>query len=410
VKSFGLPESSDAKNLTLGALILVAATAAMLAPSLGIGTAKDLGVYLLAAQRFADGASVYGPHFGQALPEPLPYTYPPVLAAGLSLVAWVPRNWAVAVWTALDLALLIWVVNISFAPFLERLGRRRPVALAILVGVFGLTAPVMSVFDLGQVGIVLLALVLADTINDRTRLPRGVLVGVATAIKLLPSLFILYWVVIGRRRAAVVAIASAVGLWCLAAIMRPDVSQTYWLHVVTDPDRPGDASVVVNQSINGALQRLGWETPVVWAALAVVATAVGLHRARLAHRAGDELAAVSLVALATLLASPVSWIHHAVWIVPAAGVLLGDGTERRRRLAWVAMVVLFLSDAPVLPRAGLWIGGPAAVVLENAFVAAYVVLLFLLPISGRREERSPEMPSASRDLQVVTTSMAVRAR
>jgi hypothetical protein len=106
----------------------------------------------------------------------------------------------------------------------------------------------------------------------------------------------------------------------------------------------------------------------------------------------------------------VSWIHHAVWIVPAAGVLLGDGTERRRRLAWVAMVVLFLSDAPVLARAGLWIGGPAAVVLENAFVAAYVVLLFLLPISGRREERSPEIPSASRDLQVVTTSMAVRAR
>ena len=38
------------------------------------------------------------------------------------------------------------------------------------------------------------------------------------------------------------------------------------------------------------------------------------------------------------------------------------------------------------------------------------VLLFLLPISGRREERSPEIPSASRDLQVVTTSMAVRAR
>ena len=410
MKSFGLPESSDAKNLTLGALILVAATAAMLAPSLGVGTAKDLEVYLLAAHRFADGASVYGPHFGQALPEPLPYTYPPVLAAGLSLVVWVPRNWAVAVWTALDLALLIWVVNISFAPFLERLGRRRPVALAILVGVFGLTAPVMSVFDLGQVGIVLLALVLADTIPDRTRLPRGVLVGVATAIKLLPSLFILYWVVIGRRRAAVVAIASAVGLWCLAAIMRPDVSQTYWLHVVTDPDRPGDASVVVNQSINGALQRLGWETPVVWAALAVIAITVGLRRARLAHRAGDELAAVSLVALATLLASPVSWIHHAVWIVPAAGVLLGDGTSRRRWLAWVAMVVLFLSDAPVLARAGLSIGGPAAVVLENAFVATYVVLLFLLPISGRREERSPEMPSASRDLQVVTTSVAVRAR
>lgn len=408
MRSLALPGSSDARNAAFGALILLVAVAAILVLALGTGTTKDLEVYLLAAQRFADGAGVYGQHFSQALPEPLPYTYPPVLAAGLSLLAWVPRNWAVAAWTTLDLVLLVWVVNVSFAPFLARLGPRRPVALACLVGVLGLTAPVVSVFDLGQIGIVLMALVLADTVPQRTRLPRGVLVGVATAIKLVPAPFILYWVVIGRRRAAVVAVTSAVVLWCLAAAMRPDVSRTYWLSVVARPDRAGDTSAVVNQSINGMLQRLGWESPAAWAALAAVVIAVALYRARLAHLAGDELAAVSLVAIATLLASPVSWIHHAVWIVPAAGVLLGDGTDRRRTRAWVAMVVLFLVDAPVLAQVGLSLTGPVAIVLEDAFVAAYCALLFFLPISGRRGEVPPRAPIASRDFEVVATSVTVR--
>ena len=176
--------------------------------------------------------------------------------------------------------------------------------------------------------------------------------------------------------------ATAVGLWGVTAMVRPGVSRTYWLDVLTHPERTGDPAAVMDQSTNGLLHRVGWSSALVWAVLACVAIGVGLWRARRAHVAGDELAAISLVAIATLLASPVSWIHHAVWIVPATAVLLGDGTDRRRRAAWAITVAVFLSDAPMLARAGVPLPGPTAFLAENAFVFAFWALLLFLPISA----------------------------
>jgi len=99
---------------------------------------------------------------------------------------------------------------------------------------------------------------------------------------------------------------------------------------------------------------------------------------------GDELAAVSLVALAGVLVSPISWVHHAGWIVPVTGVLLGDGRTRGRWVAWGATMLLFLADVPLWGRAGVPLG-PFRIVAENAFVLAMLALLVLLPI-----EREPE--------------------
>jgi alpha-1,2-mannosyltransferase len=283
----------------------------------------------------------------------------------------------------LDLALLCWVVRISYARFLDRLGERRWIAWACLVAVCGFTAPVLSVFDLGQIGIVLMALVLADTLAPSTRLPRGVLVGIATAIKLLPGVFILYWAVTKRWRAVAVSAAATVALWGITALIHPGISTTYWLHEAIRTERAGDASDVFNQSLNGLLQRIGWSSTVVWAVLATVVLVVGLRRARAAHLAGDELAAVSLVALAGVLASPISWVHHAVWIVPVTGVLLGDGRVRGRWIAWGATMLVFLADVPLWERAGVPLGSFVGPIAENAFVVALAALLVLLPIGSR---------------------------
>jgi len=364
-------------------VILIAASAVILTIALGVGTMKDLEVYLLAGRRFGDGATLYGEHFGQALPTPLPYTYPPMWAAAMTLVAWLPWRSVDVVWTLLDLVLLCWVVRISYTRFLDRLGDRRWIAWACLVAVCGVTAPVLSVFDLGQLGIVLMAFVLADILPRTTRLPRGMLVGLATAIKLLPGVFILYWAITKRWRPVMVASATAVGLWAVTALLRPSVSSTYWLQIAIHPERAGDASDVFDQSLSGMLHRIGPGTTLpstaAWAVVAAIVLAVGLRRAREAHVAGDELAAVSIVALAGVLISPISWVHHAVWIVPVTGVLLGDGRGRERWIAWVATMALFVADVPLWGRAGVPVG-PFRVVTENAFVLAMLALLALLPI------------------------------
>jgi alpha-1,2-mannosyltransferase len=125
---------------------------------------------------------------------------------------------------------------------------------------------------------------------------------------------------------------------------------------------------------------------VLWAALAVVALAIGVWRARAAHLAGDELAAIALIGIAGLLASPISWIHHFVWIVPATGVLLGDGTDRRRRVAWAATLALFVLDVPMWSK-GVPLDGVVRAITDNAFVLASWALLLFLPVSAPRQER-----------------------
>src|SRR6476659_4825422 len=189
-----------------------------------------------------------------------------------------------------------------------------------------------------------------------------------------------------------VAGATAVGLWLAAALVRPGISSTDWLHEAIHTDRAGDAADVFNQSLNGMLQRVGHgdagSSTVVWALAAAAVLVIGMQRARTAHLVGDELTAVALVGLAGVLASPISWVHHAVWIVPVTGVLLGDGRTRGRWVAWGATMLLFLADVPLWGRAGVPLG-PFRIVAENAFVIALVVLLVMLPID-RDPERAEE--------------------
>jgi len=383
-----LPTGTERRSAVIAAVIVLVAAGVIVAIALGVGTMKDLEVYLLAGRRFGDGATLYGPHFGQGLDTPLPYTYPPMWAAAMTLVAWLPWRWVDVAWTVLDLALLCWVVRVSYARVLDRLGERRWIAWACLVAVCGLTAPVLSVFDLGQLGLVLMALVLADTLPRTTRLPRGVLVGIATAIKLLPGVFVLYWAVTKRWGAVGAAGATGVGLWLVTALVRPGISSTYWLHEAIHTDRAGDAADVFNQSLNGMLQRVGHgdagSSTVVWALAAAAVLVIGMQRARTAHLVGDELTAVALVGLAGVLASPISWVHHAVWIVPVTGVLLGDGRARGRWIAWGATMLVFLADVPLWGRAGLPLG-VFHILTDNAFVLALLALLVLLPIAPEPE-------------------------
>ena len=47
----------------------------------------------------------------------------------------------------------------------------------------------------------------------------------------------------------------------------------------------------------------------------------GLWRARRAALGGDELAGLTLAGLVGVLVSPVSWVHHIVWVFPAMVIL-----------------------------------------------------------------------------------------
>src|SRR6185312_9635575 len=62
--------------------------------------------------------------------------------------------------------------------------------------------PVLETFEFGQVNLILMGLVAVDCLTPRTRWPRGLLVGLAAAIKLTPAAFVLFFLCRGGRRAA----------------------------------------------------------------------------------------------------------------------------------------------------------------------------------------------------------------
>ena len=350
----------------------------------------DLAVYLQAGQRFLAGGGLYGPGWGAALDHPLPYTYPPLWAAAVSVVSWAPWRLVTGVWALVNAVLFVWIAQVSFDRFLATRGEARSRTLALLACAGMCAAPIAATLWLGQVGVVLTAAILADTLPRTQRLPRGILVGAATAVKLTPGLFVIYWALTGRLREAGRAAATAVGLTLAVAVLRPGLSRSFWTSVVFDTSRVGNPADVVNQSVRGLLLRIDAPSVALWLVCGAVLAGVGLQRARRAHRNGDELAAVTLVGLTGLALSPISWIHHGVWIVPAIGVVLGSGESRARVRAAIALAVVFVLRLPDW-TVDLSLTGPFALVFGNADVLAYFALILLLPV-GRPVPRDEDPP------------------
>ena len=96
--------------------------------------------------------------------------------------------------------------------------------------------PVRQTFLLGQVNIILALMVVADMTLDLP-LPRGILVGLAAAIKVTPAILIPYLFLTKQGRAGTRAVAS----FCAAALLATR-GQRLDLVVVLDALHPGPAA------------------------------------------------------------------------------------------------------------------------------------------------------------------------
>ncbi|MGH2718911.1 MAG: hypothetical protein ACRDJU_10060, partial [Actinomycetota bacterium] len=77
-----------------------------------------------------------------------------------------------------------------------------------------------------------------------------------------------------------------------------------------------------NQSIYALLLREGLYGSALaagWVALGVVLGCAGLWRARRAWLAGQPLLSLAMAGCVAILVSPISWTHHQLWILLAAG-------------------------------------------------------------------------------------------
>ncbi len=117
----------------------------------------------------------------------------------------------------------------------------------------------------------------------------------------------------------------ALGATGLAALVVPDASTFYWTRAMWDTTRVGRLDYVSNQSLQGVLARLGETGRPLWATAVVLVLAVWAVRARHAIVVGDWTAAFALTGLTACLISPITWVHHLVWLLPSFAVLVRAG-------------------------------------------------------------------------------------
>jgi alpha-1,2-mannosyltransferase len=306
----------------------------------------DLEVYRLGSTVLLRGGALYGPLPPLATGERLPFTYPPFAAILFSPLALMPDWVATVAMTLLTIGLLAVVVVVvlrSSGTLPGGPGRWVGVGAVILLA--EVIEPVRTAVYAGQVDVLLMALVVLDVLVVDSRRPRGLLIGVAAAVKLTPAVFVLYLLLRRDYRAAVTAGLSFGCATVLGFLLARTDSVRYWTRLAFDDRRIGNPWYAGNQSWLGFLSRThlsGGERTGVWLALVagtVVVTVLAVRRALLARR---HTVALGLNAVCGLLISPISWTHHWVWIVV---VLPGWAASltRAARASTLGGVVLFLA-------------------------------------------------------------------
>jgi alpha-1,2-mannosyltransferase len=428
-----------AAGVAAGAAVAVAAAAPVVAHWLTNPPDQrlvDLDVYRSGGEAVLRRAPVYD--FLTQPPQLLPFTYPPfaaLLAVPLALMSWPAAQW---LWVVLVYGALAVTAGYAFREPLARIGGRAPalapVAAGALVAATAYLMPVRDQVRFGQVDLLLVALCVADCATRSPRWPRGLLVGLATAIKLVPGVFIIYFWLTGRRREAVTAAAAAAGATLATFAALPRDSADYWFGALLDSDRVGANNGTANQALRAVFLRMylpGPVTTLLWLACVAIVAYAGFRWARRAgvrgpagrhpvdgERSGSggrsgsgerrgptaggdggaygrELTGVAITGLLAVALSPVAWIHHLAWIVVVIGALVGDGRDPRRLLVacgvWAAYVF-------PLPWWGTRLIGPehdavsrfAGRIVQSSYGLGAVALIVVLGawLTGRLEADS----------------------
>lgn len=306
----------------------------------------DLHVYVSGGASLGSPRPLHDVYFVDGWGQHLPFTYPPFAAMLFAPLHFLPFAVLAPCWIVASVAALYGIVRTT-----QRMiggGDRRSALLWTTAAMW--FEPVRSCLDLGQVGIILTAAVLYAGYTSRSWLA-GLLVGVAAGVKLTPAITGLYFV--GMRRWKSVAASAVVflGTIVISALALPVDTRRYFMEDLHQVKRVGLGGYVCNQSLLGAISRIvGHDvslSAVLISAVAVTAVLATLAWRALGHgpHGRDALGSLLVVQLFGLLASPISWTHHWIWVVPLVMWLFGGALHEHpgaRVFAWVwtALIVV----------------------------------------------------------------------
>ncbi|MEV6430623.1 glycosyltransferase 87 family protein [Nocardia sp. NPDC051463] len=367
----------------------------------------DLQVYRLGIEALRDGADMYGQLPQTTIGIGLPFIYPPFAAVVLSPFALLPWDAAALTFfltSTVALAVTLYLVARRHWP--AESGRGQALLAASCAAPLAmLLEPVRSTLDFGQVNLLLMVLVAADCLTEKPKWRRGMLIGIAAAVKLTPAAFVLYFLVRRDYRAAATAAITGAAATALSFAVLPHESVQYWFGGLGNVSGLSGSSFHTNQSIQAVLARFGVEKPlftVLWLVLSAALLALVVVAMRRA--ASAPALALAINAVFTLLVSPISWSHHWVWVAPALLAMVGYATRLPVRQAIGWYVAIAVTTAAFIYGPQNWMPGdkqrelswtPWQHLVGNTYVWLSVLLVVVFVVTSRRAPgRSLVRPAA----------------
>ncbi|MET9852717.1 bifunctional glycosyltransferase 87/phosphatase PAP2 family protein [Streptomyces sp. NPDC006450] len=248
-------------------------------------------------------------------------------------------------WTCMTL-LLVAAIGLVAARALPDPVPRRTALLAapVLVALMMVSLPVREAALPGQTAVLPVLLVLLAVFRVPSERSSGFLIGLAAALQ--PALLLfapLLWLS-GRRTTARSAAVTFGGATALSWAALPSDSWTYWVQHLAGTGLGGAPGSVANQSVHGALLRLGLSGPgeiLLYAALAAPIVWIGLRRAARYARDGQLLLAVAITGCVAVAVSPTGWRHHMLWVLLAVAGKVGKRAADRP--VWPVAVILAMT-------------------------------------------------------------------
>jgi alpha-1,2-mannosyltransferase len=258
---------------------------------------------------------------------------------------------------------------------------RRDVAL-LLLAAFAF-APVIGELVMGNVHLVILGLLAGAWLavrdgSSRGEVVAGALVGAATLIKIFPGVLIVWFLLTGRPRAAIAALA-AIGI--LAMISLPFTGLEPWLQypsVLLNLGAPEDTQDVLAPSV--------WLSALVPPLLArLVVTATGLAIVAWAVARRSEAVSFAMAVAVSILIAPALYQHYLALLVLPMLLALRFAPP----LAWVAVAFVLLSGGEQEALGEyVWIVNRALPTIGAIMVVAGLLMF------GEKRTREPVLQSA----------------
>ena len=287
--------------------------------------ADDIYVYRLGAVSLADGPE--GLQLYSFRTRGLPFTYPPFAA-----LLFYPLAFLTEPQSMLLITTVIGALSYGCAYLLYSYARSRAWQLplqkhlsswgmiSLMAALIWACGPWRLTTHFGQINAIILTLILIDFMRPGTRVPRGILLGIAAGIKLTPLAFGLLLLMRRDWKGLITTGLSFAATVGIAYLIVPKESTIFWFQAVRDTSRVGWFSYFDNVSIMGTLTHAGLQHQLTATALSIVQMAltvlIVLVTAVLLVPlicARAVLAQLALTAFTMLQISPISWSHHNTW-------------------------------------------------------------------------------------------------